>query len=156
MSHAQERPPAIKVERLYPARQVAKPAARWLSTLANLRNAILILILIWIAGVFAHAFWLGLKPSRKQPGQKATSSFFQNVVSANAYSRITTGMSYRQVRSIIGSPGEEIARNHMDGVPGVMPSVVTTMYAWQNADGSNMNAMFQNDRLISKAQFGLR
>jgi hypothetical protein len=30
------------------------------------------------------------------------------------------------------------------------------MYAWQNADGSNMNAMFQNDRLISKAQFGLR
>lgn len=33
MSHAQERPPAIKVERLYPARQIAQAAAR--STLST-------------------------------------------------------------------------------------------------------------------------
>ena len=29
------------------------------------------------------------------------------------------------------------------------------MYSWKNANGSNMNAMFQDGRLISKAQFGL-
>ena len=30
------------------------------------------------------------------------------------------------------------------------------MYSWQNGNGSNMNAMFQGDRLVNKAQFGLR
>ena len=30
------------------------------------------------------------------------------------------------------------------------------MYMWQNSDGSNMNAMFQNDKLVNKAQFGLK
>lgn len=44
----------------------------------------------------------------------------------------------------------------MDGVPGVMESVDAVMYQWVNSNGSNMNTMFQNDRLIQKAQFGLR
>ena len=30
------------------------------------------------------------------------------------------------------------------------------MYSRQNANGSNMNAMFQDSKLITKAQFGLR
>ena len=36
-----------------------------------------------------------------------------------------------------------------------MAGVSSVMYQWVNADGSNMNAMFQNDRLVSKAQMGL-
>jgi hypothetical protein len=78
-----------------------------------------------------------------------------NVVSLADYNQIQTGMSYTQVESIIGSPGTETAHTHMDGVSGVMPSIDDVIYSWQNADGSNMLAMFQNDRLTTKAQAGL-
>jgi len=57
-------------------------------------------------------------------------------------------MTYGQVRKIVGFPGEELSRSDMAGY-------TTIMYAWKNANGSNMNAVFQNDRLVIKAQFGL-
>jgi len=58
-------------------------------------------------------------------------------------------MSYSEVRRIIGAPGEEVSRSDLAGL-------TTVMYSWINSNGSNMNAMFQNDELIQKAQFGLR
>ena len=78
------------------------------------------------------------------------------VVSKDKFSAIHEGMTYREVVTIIGTEGEELSSNKMEGVPGVMPSVSTKMYTWQNGDGSIMNAMFQNDKLIQKAQFGLK
>jgi hypothetical protein len=65
------------------------------------------------------------------------------------YERTAKGMSYESVRSIIGSPGEELSRSDVAGYH-------TVIYAWKNPDGSNMNAMFQHGELIQKAQFGLR
>lgn len=79
----------------------------------------------------------------------------QNVTFAH-YSQIQTGMSYEQVVSIIGKQGEEMSQNKIEGVPGVMPSVTTIMYQWVNGNGSNMNAIFQNNKLLQKAQFGLK
>lgn len=76
-------------------------------------------------------------------------------ITMEKYSRIQNGMSYNEVKQILGEPGVEQSRNKMEGVPGVMESIETVMYAWQNPGGSNMNAMFQNDKLIQKAQFGL-
>ena len=64
------------------------------------------------------------------------------------YNAIQTGMTYEQVREIIGSAGEEIAHSDLAGY-------TTVMYAWKNWNGSNMNAMFQNGQLVNKAQFGL-
>jgi hypothetical protein len=78
------------------------------------------------------------------------------VVTLSKYSRLADGMCYAEVRRIVGEPGEEISRNHMDGIPGVMASLDTVMYSWTNGNGSNMNAMFQNDKLVQKAQFGLK
>jgi hypothetical protein len=49
-----------------------------------------------------------------------------------------------------------MSRNNIDGVPGVIESIDTVMYQWVNSNGSNMNAMFQNDKLNQKAQFGLK
>ena len=80
----------------------------------------------------------------------------ESVVTASEFRQIGSGMSYSQVTRIIGASGEEVSRNYMEGVPGVMESVDTVLYQWINADGSNMNAMFQNDELVQKAQFGLR
>jgi predicted Zn finger-like uncharacterized protein len=82
--------------------------------------------------------------------------FGGTVVTMPEYQKVANGMSYSQVAQIIGEPGEEISSSHIEGVPGVKASVDTVSYQWINPDGSNMNAIFLNDRLISKAQFGLR
>jgi hypothetical protein len=65
------------------------------------------------------------------------------------YYQIQESMTYREVAYVLGKAGEEVARNDIAGY-------VTVMIQWSNRDGSNMNAMFQNGRLVSKAQFGLR
>ena len=65
------------------------------------------------------------------------------------YLQIRDGMSYNQVVRIIGASGEEMSRNTIAGYTNVM-------YQWTNNDYSGMNAIFQNGRLFTKAQFGLR
>jgi len=71
------------------------------------------------------------------------------VVTLAEYEQVREGMTYEQVRSIIGTPGQELSRSDLAGY-------TTVMYSWSNPNGSNMNAMFQNGRLVNKAQFGLR
>lgn len=72
----------------------------------------------------------------------------QPVVSMEKYNRVQSGMSYSDVVGIMGSSGQEVSSSDMMGI-------TTKMYVWQNPSGSNMNAMFQNDRLINEAQAGL-
>jgi hypothetical protein len=83
-------------------------------------------------------------------------SLGEQVVTAEEYQRIQNGMSYQEVVAIIGSPGEEMGQNKIDGIPGVMDATTTIMYLWTNNNASSMNAMFQNDSLMQKAQFGLK
>jgi hypothetical protein len=52
--------------------------------------------------------------------------------------------------------GEEVSSNRIKGVEGFLPGIDTIMYVWKNPDGSNMNAVFQNEKMVSKAQIGLR
>ena len=42
-----------------------------------------------------------------------------------------------------------MSRNELAGTEAVM-------YSWEGNLGANMNAMFQNNKLVQKAQFGLR
>jgi hypothetical protein len=66
------------------------------------------------------------------------------------YHQLTDGMSYGQAVNVLGSSGTEISRSSVAGFS-------TVMYQWEGThNGGNMNAMFQNDRLVSKAQAGLR
>lgn len=71
------------------------------------------------------------------------------IVTLAEYEQIREGMTYEQVKTIIGTPGQELSRSDLAGY-------TTVMYSWSNTNGSNMNAMFQNGRLVNKAQFGLR
>jgi hypothetical protein len=67
------------------------------------------------------------------------------------YSKLQTGMSYEEVVAILGKTGEEVSSNDIAGYKNVM-------YKW-SCDGSfgmDMNTMFQNGKLIQKAQFGLK
>lgn len=68
----------------------------------------------------------------------------------NGYNQLQTGMSYGDVVRILGTEGTEISRNEF-------AETVTVMYQWESRfGGANMNAMFQDDQLVQKAQFGLR
>jgi hypothetical protein len=70
-------------------------------------------------------------------------------INAEAYAKLQTGMSYADAVAVIGSPGEELSKSEMAGYE-------TLAMSWKNFDGSNAMIMFQNDKLISKAQFGLK
>jgi hypothetical protein len=103
--------------------------------------------LIWIFTVSNHITALLNYPR----GDIALpSSIFDSppTVTSDEYNQIQEGMSYQQVCSIIGASGAEISRTDIGGYS-------TVMYQWTNSNGSNMNAMFQNGELVSKAQFGL-
>jgi hypothetical protein len=66
------------------------------------------------------------------------------------FSQLKTGMTYAQVVKILGKDGEEMSSNEISGIK-------TVMYKWDgNGFGANMNAMFQNGKLMSKAQLGLK
>ena len=71
------------------------------------------------------------------------------VATMEEYDQIADGMCYSKVAITIGVNGEELSRTSGDGV-------ILTMYRWVNHDGSNLIATFQNDKLVSKAQFGLK
>ena len=66
------------------------------------------------------------------------------------YNALQDGISYRQAVRILGCEGEEMSSSEIAGYK-------TVMYMWEGEGfGGNMNAMFQNDAMVSKAQFGLK
>lgn len=66
------------------------------------------------------------------------------------FQQLTDGMSYEDAAKILGSAGTEMSNSSMAGHK-------TVMYQWTGAEfASNMNAMFQDGKLISKAQFDLK
>ena len=72
-------------------------------------------------------------------------------VTMENFRRLQSGMSYSNARRILNCDGEELSRVEMAGIP------TSIMYQWNaNRGYGNMNAMFQDDRLVSKAQFGLK
>ena len=79
-----------------------------------------------------------------EPTKKSTG------VTMEQFTSLKTGMSYEEVVTILGSEGEELSSIDIEGYS-------TIMYMWNGSSfASNMNATFQNNKLISKAQFGLK
>ena len=66
------------------------------------------------------------------------------IVTLAEYEQLREGISYEEAVRIIGDEGEELSRSDIAGYS-------TVMYMWTNAGGSNMNAMFQNGELVTKA-----
>lgn len=100
----------------------------------------------------AFAFWSSISgPTVNAPASRATNPTSISPgagLSMDNFNRIQTGMTYSQVVAILGSDGEEISRSDLAGY-------TTVMYMWKRWTGANMNATFQNGRLVSKAQMGL-
>ena len=114
------------------------------------------LLCVLAAIIYSRLNARATSPSTKPEAGLKLPSFGSQIVTFDEYKRVEDGMSYQQVVSIIGAQGEETVRNRLEGDPDVMESVDTVMYQWVNSNGSNMNAMFQNDKLVLKAQFGLK
>lgn len=95
------------------------------------------------------------QPSKAQVERARRESAKATLTEFNA---LTTGMTYAEVVRIIGSEGTVMSSTHTDGIPGIMDPIDTVMYTWEGSGGfgANMNAMFQNDKLMSKAQLGLQ
>jgi hypothetical protein len=72
-------------------------------------------------------------------------------ISLSEFNNISEGMTYEQAVKIIGSNGELMSESSVGGIS-------TKMYTWKGEGslGANANAMFQNGKLITKAQVGLR
>ena len=72
-------------------------------------------------------------------------------ITMQEYNQIQSGMTYEEVKEIIGSNGELTSRVDTNGI-------VVEMYTWygNGTAGSNANVTFQNDSVVGKAQFGLK
>jgi hypothetical protein len=65
------------------------------------------------------------------------------------YQSLTSGMSYSKAVTVLGCEGSELSRSEKDGFK-------TVTYSWEGTGLANMTAMFRNDALVAKAQFGLK
>jgi len=103
-----------------------------------------------VLAIFMAYVWIALvvNPSGRSVFPSLRIGFPPPVVTKAEYDRIEEGMTYEDVEETIGTPGEELSRSNIVGYS-------TAIYGWANPNGSNMNAMFQNGRLVNKAQFGL-
>ena len=93
----------------------------------------------------------GGKTVRRRAIQSAASPVTLHNVTLAGFETLRTGMSLADVERVLRASGTELSRSEIG-------DITTVMYTWQGEGilGANMNAMFQNNRLISKAQFGLR
>jgi len=72
------------------------------------------------------------------------------VITMEKFLQLKEGMSYTDVVSIIGEEGDLSSSSEIAGYK-------TVLYTWKGTSlGSNMIATFQNDKMVSKSQFGLK
>jgi hypothetical protein len=69
---------------------------------------------------------------------------------------LKTGMTYDEVSKIIGGPGELLSESGTKGGTDLDIHITMYMYTGEGSLGANANAMFQDEKLINKAQMGLK
>ena len=93
------------------------------------------------------------QPQQEEPSQDVPQSPTvdnSGKITLAKYNQISNGMSYEQVRDIIGSEGTKMAETEVAGYYGVT-------YNWEGVGkfGANAVFVFLNNELQSKAQYGL-
>lgn len=71
------------------------------------------------------------------------------------FSGIRTGMYLSEVVALVGHPGQQASYSEVPPIEGLTSRIIHTAQQWENADGSNALVMFENGKVISKAQAGL-
>lgn len=71
-------------------------------------------------------------------------------ITLEIFNQIQVGMTYEEVKELIGSDGTLMTDTNLGGVQ-------STMYMWKAADGiGTASIMFQNDAVVSGSQTGLQ
>jgi hypothetical protein len=92
------------------------------------------------------------EPKKEEPKKKEAPKNKPGVSKAE-FDQIQNGMSYDEVKAIIGSDGEVLSETGQAG-----DQFHTIMYKWDGEKGlgANANFMFQEGKLQNKSQFGLK
>lgn len=70
-------------------------------------------------------------------------------VTMDQFSRVQTGMTYREVVAILGEPTQQLSQVEVAGQR-------SAMFSWDGEGfGANCNVTFSNGQVMAKAQFGL-
>lgn len=106
-----------------------------------------ILVVLMVIGIVAGSQKSAVVP----PGGEAaeTGEAKGPSLTMAGFNRVKSGMTFDQVTAIIGQPSQEMSRTAIGGTE-------TVMYMWEGHLGANMNATFQDGKLVQKAQFGLQ
>lgn len=75
----------------------------------------------------------------------------QEKLNLEKFNKIETGMTYEQVVEIIGEEGTVLSESET-------ANIKITIYSWygEGSIGANANVTFQNGKVTTKAQFGLK
>jgi outer membrane protein assembly factor BamE (lipoprotein component of BamABCDE complex) len=84
----------------------------------------------------------------KSTKKSSSDSSDDTKINADKFKKIENGMSYEQVKQIIGSDGTEQTTNQVG-------DITTTIYEWKSDGFGVANVTFQNDQVVNKAQFGV-
>lgn len=109
----------------------------------------LIIVFSVIIGVIALAFITNYLFPQSENDNNIKQEETKDYITLEDFNKINNGMSYEEVKNIIGCDGTvasdtQIADNNM------------VIYYWYGKDKiSNANFSFQNDKLINKTQIGL-
>jgi hypothetical protein len=102
--------------------------------------AAMLLVAVLIAKMPEHPAAPTTQPVRPQPAEVSYASF------ENLYN----GMSYAEVCRVAGRQGTLSSQVSLNGAP------ETKLYTWTYPTGANFSVTFQDDKLVSKAQVGLK
>jgi len=93
-------------------------------------------------------------PNDIMKGSSADIINSEDSITLDEFNKIEAGMSYEQVRDIVG--GEGTLGSSVD--MGVGDEYKTQIYQWTGSGsiGANANVTFQGGKVISKAQIGLK
>jgi len=78
------------------------------------------------------------------------------VVTKTEFDSVSVGMTYQQVEKAIGVPGKQMLSGELPPIPGVTKGTQGVIYTWINYDGSQMTAIFADDKLVRKTQTRLK
>lgn len=108
-----------------------------------------ILIVVVIGGIVGASGGGNQSNNSTQTGTTAIQS--QEKLNLEKFNKIETGMSYDQVVEIIGEEGTVLSESEI-------ANIKTIVYSWygEGSVGANANITFQNGKVTSKAQFGLK
>ncbi|RIW34673.1 hypothetical protein D3H55_09160 [Bacillus salacetis] len=110
-----------------------------------------------IAGVMASSLFLGgcrletgtnneVKISSDETGSQASAETTGGMVTMEIYNQLDKGMSYEEVKAIIGSEGK----------PMTEPGDLNAAYIWDGENNAFLSVQFKKDKLSTKTQVGLK